>query len=127
MTPEGALALAMESANLRDLERWPPCGSLFEDLRLALHGEGALTRSDVDRLRRWARRWSRMPVRLRPFYIQHIDRQEVQRALWALLETDERPSRVTRGMVTRLFIDMEGFEPSFTVCPSLVRSSKVSP
>lgn len=87
--------LSEHRALLFDLEAFEPVGSLSESIREVVVGTGSLSRSELDRLRRWSVRWSALSGEVRTFYrvaLREFDdpvsreRRAVERAIWRLVE-----------------------------------------
>lgn len=116
--------LAIDVQVLNKLRMWPACGALLMDLELTRRGEGGLSREDIRRLRSWAQRFRRLKPVLQEFYTRNCGSTLAHQALWVMLAThDEVPVRV-RGMLKRIFIEQEGYEPSFSVAPRLRRTRR---
>lgn len=115
LPPEAAVALAAECQGLRDLVNWQPVGSLVDELIAAVHGEGALTRRDITRLRVWARNWIAIRSSVRDFYTSHHDEPAATEGLWYILGSRKRKPPSWR--IRRLFTDVHGFEPPVDLLP----------
>ena len=119
MNREALAMLALQVANLQELQAWPPLAALLQDLAAAAEGCGGITDQEIRRLRMWSARASRLRPDVRAFYARHASEQLPSAALWSILDNYDRPSPTSRGILKRMFADEEGYEPAFTLCPVL--------
>lgn len=120
--------LAQHREVLFDLEGFEPVGSLSESIRLVLAGTGSLSRSDLDRLRRWSARWSDLAFDVRRFYrsairefdVDSSERRAIDRAIWRLVEPSTDGRAVDTDLVRRLdriHLHLFGRQPGFDLLP----------
>ena len=139
----GLVSVWMEVSALRQLTNWEPVGSLLELLQgqiiefgsgciRELHDPGSegITKSEIDRLRKWAKRWVRLSSALRKFYSvesdwelesYYLNSQSIDRALWKILHDDVgvKPSPTLYRAISERWRARYGSEPSVELIPNL--------
>ncbi len=114
------LMLLAQARVLGPLHDWPPCGALLDDVMDAARGHGGLSERDVQRLRRWARRWQEVDPRVRAFYEAHAGERCVGPALWRILEhLGEGPQGAAYGRLVGLFEEKHGHRGSLDLVPHI--------
>jgi hypothetical protein len=101
---------------LLPLGEWEPVGAMLEQARMALANEGGLTAGELDRMRRWADRWSSLHVRLRLFYLECHSDGGVSHALLCVLEGRE-PTGPLVGAVREAWERWDGGACPFDLIP----------
>lgn len=92
MTGAAAIALAHELAPLAPLRDWPPVAQLVDEILAALRGHGSISEREIQQVRRWSRRWTRLHPILRDWYAEAAPKDaRADRALLWLLSTDGGP------------------------------------
>lgn len=87
MIGAAAVALAVELRALSELAAWGPLSERVEGALAGLRGEEGISDREIDRLRRWARRWPLLAPELRTFYRLAAPTDErASRALWWVLD-----------------------------------------
>jgi hypothetical protein len=112
-----ALLLLAQVRQVADLCEWPPLGAIVEDVVLFAQGRGDLSGRDARRLGTWVRRWAAIDPKLRAFYGRHSHRQEVGRALWAILDLRDPPEGPAYGRLSSLWEEDHGYRPSVDLVP----------
>lgn len=121
MTGAAAIALAVELAPLSPLKDWQPVAELVEEVLSALRGHGSLSDRDIQRIRRWARRWPRLHPVLREWYAEVApkDARASRALLWLLTSGGELPPDSLRWAARAAMVEWTGREPAFDPLPRM--------
>ena len=117
-------SLALELGPLAELRGWVVVGEKLETFADTIRGHGGLTDSEINRMRKWARRWKSISPSLRKFYAEQTHRETihpcVSSALWYMLESSGPPLSGKQYAVLRsIWISEYGIEPSLELAPNL--------
>lgn len=93
MTGAAAIALACELQHLAPLRDWTPVAETVDAVLDALRGDGGISEYEIQRIRRWSRRWRRINPILRDWYAQIApkDARASRALLWILTSAGEAP------------------------------------
>jgi hypothetical protein len=121
VTGAAAIAFAVELAPLAPLRDWPPVAETVGEALSALRGDGSVSERDVQRIRRWSRRWSRLHPVLRDWYAEVAPKDDrVSRALlWLLTSAGEVPPDPLKWSTRAAMVEWTGRQPAFDPLPRM--------
>jgi hypothetical protein len=104
---------------LERLADWEPVGSLLQDARDALRGDGGLSAREVAKMQRWANRWDALRPTLQMLYQKHAHRDDAAHvALLSILAGTNPPGGPSIGHLKELFIEQFGYAPPYDIAPT---------
>lgn len=116
-------ALSIELGPLRALAEWEPVGAFFADFTQALRDGEGLDRRQVDRMRKWCRRWLTLDPKLRAFYADELNTHDphgvVESAMYRVLDADHGRALTSRqtGILVSVWRDRYGHDPALDLAP----------
>lgn len=117
-------SLALELGPLAELRGWVVVGEKLETFADTIRGHGGLTDREIERMRKWARRWKGVSQPIRKFYAEQTHKETinpcVSSALWYMLESSGPPLSGKQYAVLRsIWIAEYGIEPTIELAPNL--------
>lgn len=122
MTKPSTAATLLMLANARDLgpiSDWPPAGALIDDVLDTARGNGGLSTLQVNRLRVWSSRYTRIHPKVREWYTRHASEPAVGAALWSVLDHRPAPQGAAYGRLMALWVEDYGTPPGFDLLPRM--------
>lgn len=118
----GAAGLRVLQLELRPLLALSTCDVVAEQVgALTADVSAGHTSSALDRLRAWSSRWSRVRPDIRAFY-EREDVHQTRAGMWGLrriLDGDGTASGPLRGELDRLWSEVHGSKPVFSLIPKI--------
>lgn len=122
ITTEERMRLMHVVACVSMISHWEPIGAFIEDVKLALSEGACIAHKDLERVARWATRWSLLDRRLRVFYSDVLRDEDyrwaAEAALWSILKGNAPAKSNVYFALKGKWLEMYNEPPSIEIIPT---------